>query len=218
MNEYRAHIAPNLNRGLNVKRTTSTMAALFLLLTVSAANAGHEYIDFDSDGNMVISGPFNAVIPRPGEARIGKPHHHTDSFLAEDLKVSKAGYFGDDQLVVVQVETTNAPAGTISNQNLPTYRIGDRDFRARTQCIDVSQEELDSDDNLLLEYVEDYNVQIVPAVRAVQLFVASDDGTAQGTILYLRNVPGGCDSMTPEFASEFKEAFDRFIETIQASN
>jgi len=194
------------------------VAAFLFLFSLSAANAGHEYIDFDSDGNMIIAGPFNAIIPIPGDARVGKAEHTTDSFLSEDLKVSKAGYFADDQFVIVQVETTNAAAGTVSDRNLPAYKIGDTKFRARTQCIDISQEELDSDDNPLLEYVEDYNVQIVPAVRAVQLFVSNDDGTAVGTILYMRNVPGGCNSMTPEFASEFKDAFDRFIQSIQSRN
>jgi len=201
-----------------VKRTTSTAAAFLLLFSVSAANAGHEYIDFDSDGNMVIAGPFNAIIPIPGDARIGKPEHTTESFLAEDLKVSKAGYFADDRFVIVQVETTNAAPGTLTNENLPTYKIGDRDFRARTQCIDISQEELNADDNPLLEYVEDYNVQIVPAVQAVQLFVTTDDGTGQGTILYMRNVPEGCNAMTPEFEAEFDKAFGRFIQSIQDRN
>jgi len=201
-----------------VKRTTSTVAAFVLLFSLSAANAGHEYIDFDSKGNMVIAGPFNAIIPIPKEARIGKPEHTTETFLAEDLKVSKAGYFADDRFVIVQVETTNAAPGTVTNENLPIYKIGDRDFRARTQCIDISQEELDADDNLLMEYVEDYNVQIVPAVQAVQLFVATDDGTGLGTILFMRNVPEGCNAMTPEFETEFDEAFGRFIQSIQDRN
>ena len=201
-----------------MKRTTSTVAAFLIVFSLSAANAGHEYIDFDSKGNMVIAGPFNAIIPVPEGARIGKPEHTTESFQAEDLKVSKAGYFADDRFVIVQVETTNAAPGTVTNENLPIYKIGGRDFRARTQCIDISQEELDADDNPLMEYVEDYNVQIVPAVQAVQLFVATDDGTGLGTILYMRNVPDGCNAMTPEFESAFDEAFGRFIQSIQDRN
>ena len=89
---------------------------------------------------MVIAGPFNAVIPIPGDAQIGEPEHTTEKFLSETLKVSKAGYFADDQFVMVQVETTNAPAGTLTNENLPIYKIGDRDFRARTLCMDISRE------------------------------------------------------------------------------
>jgi hypothetical protein len=201
-----------------VKRTISKVAAFLFLFSVTAAHAAHEYIDFDSKGNMVIAGPFNAIIPVPGDARVGKPMHTTESFLAEDLKVSKAGYFADDQFVIVQVETTNAAPGTLTNENLPTYKIGDRDFRARTQCIDISQEELYADDNALMEYVEDYNVQIVPAVQAVQLFVTTEDGTGVGTILYMRNVPDGCNGMSPEFETEFNDSFGRFIQSIQDRN
>jgi hypothetical protein len=201
-----------------VKRTTSTVAAFLIVFSVPAAFAAHEYIAFDSKGNMVIAGPFNAIIPVPEDARIGKPDHTQETFLAEDLKVSKAGYFADDRFVIVQVETTNAEAGTLSDENLPTYKIGDRDFRARTVCIDISQDELDADDNALLEYVEDYNVQIVPSVQAVQLFVASEDGTAVGTIMYMRNVPEGCNGMTPEFESEFDDDFGGFIQSIQDRN
>jgi hypothetical protein len=201
-----------------VKRTISKVAAIVFLFSVTAAHAAHEYIDFDSKGNMVIAGPFNAIIPIPEGARIGKAKHTTESFLAEDHKVSKAGYFADDRFVMVQVETTNAAPGTLTNENLPIYKIGDRDFRARTQCIDISQEELDADDNAMLEYVEEYNVQIVPAVQAVQLFVTTEDGTGEGTVLFMRNVPEGCNGMTPEFETEFNDAFGRFIQSIQDRN
>lgn len=200
-----------------MKRTTMSVAAVSLLFSLSAA-AEHQYIEFAKAGHMVVAGPFNAVIPIPGDARVGKPEHTTEKFLTETLKVSKAGYFGDDQFVMVQVETTNAPAGTLTNTNLPVYKIGDRDFRARTLCLDISQEELDADDAPLLEYVEAYNVQIVPAVNAVQLSVTTEDGTGEGMIIFMRNVPGGCDAMTPEFEAEFEADFGRFIQTIQDRN
>jgi hypothetical protein len=77
---------------------------------------------------------------------------------------------------------------------------------------------MDANDAPLLEYVEAYNVQIVPAVRAVHLSVTTDDGTGEGGIVYMRNVPGGCDAMTPAFESEFDAAFARFIESIQDRN
>ena len=194
-----------------------SVAAVALLISMSAS-AGHQYIEFAKAGHMVVAGPFNAIIPIPEGARIGEPEHTTENFLAETLKVSKAGYFADDQFVMVQVETTNAPAGTLTNTNLPVYKIGDRDFRARTLCIDISQEDLDMDDAPLFEYIEAYNVQIVPAVNAVQLSVTTEDGTGEGNIVYMRNVPGGCAAMTPEFEAEFDEAFGQFIQTIQDRN
>jgi hypothetical protein len=196
---------------------TTTLAGLILCVT-SSAFAGEGFIAFDDDGNMVISGPFNAIIPKPRGARTGGPEYSTPSFLDEELRISKAGYFADDQFVVVQVEQTNAGAGTMTNVNLPVMELAGEEFRARTGCIDISQEELDADDDPLFEFTETQNVQIVPAVNAVQLFVVNEEGTAEGIILYMRNVPGGCSAMTEEFEAEFKAAFERFIESIRAAN
>ena len=189
-----------------------------VLCASSAAYAGHAFVEFDDDGNMVISGPFNAIIPKPEGAKLGGPEHSTPSFLDEELKISKAGYFGDDQFVVVKVEQTNAGAGTVTNVNLPVMELAGEEFRARTGCIDISQEDLDADDDPLFEFTESQNVQIVPAVNAMQLFVVNDEGTAEGIILFMRNVPGGCASMTDAFEADFKSDFERFIETIRAAN
>ena len=197
---------------------TITAATILIGLFASVAFADHAYIDYDADGNMVLSGPFDAIIPKPEGARTGGPEHSTLSFMGEDLKVSMAGYFADDQLVIVQVETTNAAKGTLTNKNLPIYELAGREFRARTVCIDISQEELDADDDALFEFVEKQDVQIVPGVQAVQLFVTTDDGTGEGVILYVRNVPGGCGELTPEFEAEFHATFERFIESIRSAN
>ncbi len=201
-----------------MKKITITASAILIFLLAPAAYAEHAYISYDADENMVISGPIDAVIPKPPNARIGAPEHSTERFLEEHLKISKAGYFADDQFVMVQVETTNAPAGTLTNKNLPVYKIGDREFRARELCLDISQEELDADNDPLFEYVESYNVQIVPAVQAVQLVVTTDDGRGEGAILFMRNVPGGCDALTTEFKEKFDAAFGRFVESIQTAN
>ena len=201
-----------------MKKMTTTATAALLCFIASAALADHAYIEFDADKNMVISGPFDAIIPKPIGARIGGPEHSTPNFMDEDLKVSKAGYFADDQFVLVQIETTNAPAGTLTNKNLPAYELAGEEFRARTACVDISQEELDTDSDPLFEFIEDQNVQIVPAVRAVQLFVTTDNGTGEGIILYMRNVPDGCDGMTPEFEAEFDSAFENFIDAIRGAN
>jgi hypothetical protein len=201
-----------------MKTKNMIAAAVIACFAAPAALADHQYVDFDDAGNMVISGPFDAVIPLPEGARRGGPEHSSPSFLDENLKVSKAGYFADDRFVMVQVETTDAGAGTLTNENLPVYKIGDSDFRARTACIDISQEDLDSDSDPLFEFIEGQNVQIVPAVQAVQLSVIADDGAAEGTILYMRNVAGGCAAMTDGFEKEFAKSFERFIESINTAN
>lgn len=58
----------------------------------------------------------------------------------------------------------------------------------------------------------------MPAVNAVQLIVTTEDGTAEGNIIYMRNVPLGCDAMTSEFEAEFNADFGEFIESIQDRN
>ena len=146
-----------------------TAAAALSCLIASTAFAGHAYIDFDADRNMVISGPFDVSIPKPAGARLGGPEHSTPSFMAEDLKVSRAGFFGDDQFVMVEIETTNAAAGALSNKNLPVYELAGEEFRGRTVCLDISQEELNADDDPIFEFIEEQAVQIVPAVNVLQL-------------------------------------------------
>ena len=195
-----------------------TAAAALSCFLASAALADHSYIDFDADGNMVISGPFDVTIPKPAGARLGGPEHTTPSFMSEDLKVSRAGFFGDHQFVMVDVETTNASAGTLTNNNLPVYELAGQEFRARTVCLDISQAELDADDDPIFEFIEGQSVQIVPAVNVLQLFVSNDDGTAEAKILFMRNLPGSCDAMTADFEAEFKAAFERFVEAVRKAN
>jgi hypothetical protein len=197
-----------------MRRILPTTAITLISLAFSAF-AGDEYISVDKDGNMIVSGPFNAIIPKPAIARVAGPVHSTPSFLDEHLKVSLAGYFADNQFVTVQVETTDAGAGTLSNKNYPVREIAGKEFRARDACIDINQEMLDSNADPTFEFIEKQGVQIVPAMQAVQLVVINDKGTAQGTILFMRNVPGGCPVMSDEFKAEFDAAFERFVGSIR---
>ena len=195
-----------------------TAAAALTCFIASAALADHSYIDFDADGNMVISGPFDVTIPKSAGAKLGGPEHTTPSFMSEDLKVSRAGFFGDNQFVMVEIETTNASAGTLTNINLPVYELAGEEFRSRSACLDISQEELDADYDPIFEFIESQAVQIVPAVNVLQLFVTNDDGTAEAKILFLRNVPDGCGAMTADFEAEYNAAFERFVEAIRDAN
>jgi hypothetical protein len=206
-------------------RKTITAAAA-IVICIAGTTAGtkeltkHAFINFDESGNMILSGPFNLIVPMPEVegARKGGPEHSILRIPGEYLKTSRAGYFVDDRFVAVQVETTNAPRGTLTNENLPIMEVAGRDFRVRTLCIDISQEELDADDDSIFEFIEDRNVQIVPAVNVMQLFANNDDGTAEGIVMYVRNVSGGCESLTAEFEAEFKAAFERFIQSIIDAN
>jgi hypothetical protein len=74
-------------------------------------------------------------------------------------KVSTAGYFADNQFVTVQVETTNAGTGTLTNKNYPVVEIAGEEFRAREACIDMSQEELDANDDTMFQFTENARFQ-----------------------------------------------------------
>ncbi len=68
-----------------------TASAVLICLVAPAAFAGHAYINYDADENMVISGPFNVVIPKPEGARVGAPKYSIDHIQDEELKISKPG-------------------------------------------------------------------------------------------------------------------------------
>lgn len=195
-----------------------TGIAALLGLAATAAYAQDSYIAFDDAGNMQLSGPFELTIPKPRNGKPGGPHVSSPSFLDERLKISRAGYFAPDQFVVVQVETTSQGPGAMSNEFLPVMELAGKEFRAREGCVDISQEELDDDNDPLFEFIEQFNVQIVPAVMAMQLMAVNETGSAMGTVLFIRNVPGGCESMPPEFEEKFIADFERFIESVQAAN
>ena len=193
------------------------VSALLCLLPLSAL-AEDSYIAFDKSDAMVVSGPFNLRIPRPGDARPAGPQDSHLSFLDENLTVSRAGYFGADQFLLVQVETTNAGPGTMSNKFLPVVTVGGDEFRGRKVCVDVSEDMLEATNDPLFDFVLDQKVKIVPAVLAMQLFAADQTGSALGTIVFMRNVPDGCAAMTPEFEEKFTADFERFIKSIRDAN
>ncbi len=62
-------------RGNILKIITMTASAVLICLVAPAAYADHAYISYDADENMVVSGPFNVVIPKPEGARVGAPKH-----------------------------------------------------------------------------------------------------------------------------------------------
>ncbi len=50
-------------------RRIFTTVATVLAFSASVAIAADAYVNLDNDGNIVVSGPFNAVIPKPPGAK-----------------------------------------------------------------------------------------------------------------------------------------------------
>ena len=194
-------------------------APLIAVLVCSVALAGDEgYLMFNDKGQLVVSGPFNVIIPAPPESRPAGPIHANPQFLDESLHVSRAGFFRDDEFVVIEVETTDAPAGTLSYEGrLPTIELGGVTFYTRALCIEFTQEEVDAGNDPLRDFVKSQNIRLVPGVYARQLFVTTQDGTGEGVILYAQSLDS-CELATDEFASEFDQRFERFIESVERVN
>ena len=189
---------------------------LGFLLSMSAG-ADHGYLAFNEDGSLVVSGPFSVAIPRPGEARPAGPVHSHLQFMAENLQNSKAGYFVEDRFVVVEVETTDAPAGTLDYSALQLIELAGQEFRTRAACLEISQEAADAEDDPLLKFITDQGFNVVPAVMGQQLFVTTEDGTAEGIILFGKRTLD-CDEITEERQQEFTGQFERFIQSIRDAN
>jgi hypothetical protein len=194
-----------------------SVCTLVGLLPLSAV-AQDSYIAFDSNSNMVLSGPFDLHIPRPGNTTPAGPEDSRTSLLDEELRVSRAGYFGADQFILVEIETTSAGAGTLSADYLPTLKVGDEEFLGRKLCVDVGAGDLEGTDDPLFEFILAQDVKIVPAVLAMQLVATGGAGSALGTIIFVRNVPGGCEAMTPEFEDKFTADFERYVRTVRDAN
>jgi hypothetical protein len=198
------------------KFVTLALAVLFAF-SAMAASEDHAYLTFDSKDRLIVSGPFNVRIPKPKEARTAGPVHSNPRFMREQLRLSKAGYFVDDRFVVVEVETTDAGAGTLSYDHLPTIELAGQNFHTRTACVEISQAELDAGDDPLLEFVQAQNFELQPAVYVRQLLITTEDGSGEGVILYARRV-NDCGDVTPEFEQEFDGQFERFIKSIRDAN
>lgn len=195
-----------------------TLAAAMLVVSgVFADNADHAYLEFDATGRLIVSGPFNVIIPKPKGSRSAGPVHSNPRFMREQLRLSKAGYFVDDRFVVVEVETTDAGPGTLSYASLPTIELAGQEFHTRSACVEITEAELDAGDDPLLEFVQAQDFELQPAVYARQLLIATDDGSGEGIILYARRV-NDCEAVTADFVAEFNGQFERFIQSIQDAN
>jgi hypothetical protein len=200
-----------------VNKIVTLAATMLFVFSASAETVDHAYLEFDSRDRLIVSGPFNVRIPKPKGARAAGPVHSNPRFLREQLRLSKAGYFVDDRFVVVEVETTDAGAGTLSYAHLPTIELAGQAFHTRTACVAISQAELDAGDDPLLEFVEAQGFDLQPAVYARQLLITTDDGSGEGIILYARRV-NDCGDVTVEFEQEFDGQFERFIKSIRDAN
>ncbi len=187
----------------------------FVSLLVSPAWAEHAYISFDEEGNAVISGPFNAIIPKPDEqAQLAGPVNTESKLGDESLKSSIAAYYGTDsnQFLTIQVETTDGGVGTLTDSNMPKITLAGQEFSAYQTCTEINQDELNQTDNRLYKFMDDAGVQLVPGLYFIMLYLTNDEGTAEAIVRYSRNAPQGCSSVTDKEIEQFNAKFEAYVQ------
>lgn len=193
------------------------IATAVLGLTAQFALAEHQYLTLDIDGSLQVSGPFNLVIPMPPPATPAKTEHKHSSFGMEKLQTSRGGYYDEDRILIIEVETTDAPAGTISYEGMPMVEMAGLNFPSRTGCVQISQAEIEAGDEPLLVFAKKNGWDPTPAVWARQIFLVNEDGTGEGITLFAKRV-SSCEEVDEAFIAEFESQFERFVKSVRAAN
>lgn len=193
------------------------IAAAVLGLSVQIAVADHQYLTLDIDGSLLVSGPFDLVIPMPPQATPNKTEHTHSTFRRENLRTSRGGYHDEDRILIIEVETTDAAPGTINYEGMPTVEMAGLELPSRSGCVQISQEQIDAGDEPLLVFAHKNGFDPTPAVYARQIFLVNEQGTGEGITLFAKRV-SSCDNVDEALITEFESQFERFVKSVRAAN
>jgi hypothetical protein len=191
---------------------------LLALLGSSVALADdHAYLEFDQNGNLVASGPFDAIIPAPEGFQRAEPLHTSPQFMGETLQMTKAGFHNDDFFILLLIETTDAGAGTLSYDHMPTINFAGRDFHTQVGCLAITEQVIESNDVPTIEYIEHQGFNLLPAIYARQLLIQSEDGSGEAAILFAEQIES-CDQVSEAYKTRFDQQFEKFIAEVRRAN
>lgn len=197
--------------------TRLSITAAVLALMANAAFADHQYLTLDIDGSLLVTGPFNLVIPMPPPATPARTEHTHDTFGMENLQTSRGGYYDEDRILIIEVETTDAAPGTISYEGMAMVEMAGLELPSRSGCVEISQEQIDAGDEPLLVFAQKNGWDPTPAVYARQIFLVNDEGTGEGVTLFAKRV-NSCAEADEAFIAEFDSQFERFVTSVRAAN
>lgn len=197
--------------------TRLSITAAVLALMANAAFADHQYLTLDIDGSLLVTGPFNLVIPMPPPATPARTEHTHDTFGMENLQTSRGGYYDEDRILIIEVETTDAAPGTISYEGMAMVEMAGLELPSRSGCVDITQEQIDAGDEPLLVFAQKNGWDPTPAVYARQIFLVNDEGTGEGVTLFAKRV-NSCAEADEAFIAEFDSQFERFVTSVRAAN
>jgi len=192
-----------------------TMASLVLPGLAGSGEAG--YLVFDPNGDLVASGPFQFTVAKPAGHEAVGPATEQERFLGENLTTSIAGYLAADRFFLVQIETTDAPAGTISYDALPTLTMAGIEFSVREGCLDFPDP--GANQNPVVQFLVAKGYPLAPAQYVRQVLKVTGEGTAEGMVLFARHVESCTGEDVGEaFMKEFDEEFQAFVKGSRRNN
>jgi len=170
------------------------------------------YLAFDDEGNLTASGPFRFVVSRPDGFEAVGPADSREIFLGENLRTSRAGFLASERFILLEIETTDSQVGQISYSSLPTVSLAGIDFHTRVSCVEFDESESALNTHEVLAFLRSKGYPIAPGQYMRQLLKATDDGKAEGTILFMHHVSScGDDVVTEEFKKMFDADFEAFL-------
>ena len=192
------------------------LTSLVALFASQTALAEHQYLTIDGE-NLLVSGPFELTIPRPPGAKFANVQNSHTRFGMENLATSRGGFFVDDRILIIEVETTDAPAGTISYEGMPVVELAGLRLPSRSACLPLNKEQLEADDEPLIEFMNRIGFDPTPGMYGRQLLLTSKDGTGEVDALFAKRVKN-CDEISEEEMAEFNAQFERFAQRVRDAN
>ena len=197
-------------------RWLTIITSLLSILGIQPAMAEHQYLLVDGE-NLLVSGPFELTIPRPPGAKFANVQNSHTNFGMERLQTSRGGFFVDDRILIIEVETTDAPTGTINYEGMPVVELAGLQLPSRAACLPVTEEQIDADDEPLLEFMEQIGFDPRPGLYGRQLFLANKDGTGEGIALYAKRVDD-CANISKAQLDVFEMQFEAFVKRVREAN
>jgi len=196
-----------------MRKVLISLLALLPFLSPGLSVAGSDgYLAFDGAGNLTASGPFRFVVSRPEGFEAVGPANSREVFLDENLQTSRAGFLAGESFILLEIETTDSQVANISYSNLPTIALAGIDFHTRVSCVEFDESESALNTNEVLAFLRSKGYPISPAQYMRQLLKTTDDGKAEGTILFMRHVSScGDDVVTEDFKKTFDAEFETFL-------
>lgn len=166
------------------------------------------FLKFESH-RLVSNHEIRLSIKQPAGFHAAGPIDHTPAFSGHPYVVSLAAYTDSKAFLMMHAERVLDKSGASDYSDLDLYRLGNQDFRTRTQCVALTPEDVAEEHDL--SFLASNGFQPTPAIYLRQLFVTTDDHNAEVVVTYGERLDSCEDSLV---STAFRDAFDTRLRSI----